>query len=285
MINRQRGFALLIVLWTVGFLALLGTQIVTAGRSDTQLAGNLRQEAVLAAAADGAVANVVFKMQAARDPSFQADGVVRELRIGQTSVLVRVENESDRINLNTASGILLRALITELGGAPALANRLSAAILDWRTSGTNPRPGGAKTPEYQAAGRPYGPPGTPFQSVRELADVLGMTPGLFARMEPHLTVVTNGDPDLSSRDPVVARALTDAAGVADDTGAAQQTADELMRISVTALGPGSTRYSRVAVASADFQSASPQVRILWQERATSLPTAALGQLTVGPITK
>ena len=54
MSNRQRGFALLIVLWTVAFLALLGTQIVAAGRSDTQLADNLKQEAVLEAAADGA---------------------------------------------------------------------------------------------------------------------------------------------------------------------------------------------------------------------------------------
>lgn len=275
MTERQRGFALLIVLWTVGFLALLGTQIVASGRSDTQLADNLRREAVLAAAADGAIANVVFQMQAARDPSFQADGAVREVRIGQTPVLVRVENESDRINLNTASSTLLRALIIEVGGAPALANRLAAAILDWRTSGTNPRPGGAKMADYQAAGRAYGPPGTPFQSIGELADVLGMTLELFGRMEPHLTVLTDGDPDLSTRDPVVARALTEAAGVADDTGDGVQTADELLRISVTAIGPGPTRYARVVVAAADFQNASPRVKILWQARGTQLTTAAL----------
>ncbi len=273
MINRQRGFALLIVLWTVGFVALLGTQIVAAGRSDTQLADNLRQEAVLAAAADGAVANVVFKMQAARDPGFQADGVVREVRVGRTPVLVRVGRESDRINLNTASAGLLRALIIEVGGAPGLANRLSAAILDWRTSGASPRPGGAKIADYQALGLAYGPPGTPFQSVRELADVLGMTPDLFARMEPHLTVLTDGDPDMSTRDLVVAQALADAAGVADDTNVTQQTADELLRIDVTAIGPGATRYARSAVAAADFQNASPRVKILWQERGTPLTTA------------
>jgi hypothetical protein len=49
---------------------------------------------------------------------------------------------------------------------------------------------------------------------------------LFARIAPHLTVLTDdGDPDISAHDPVVARALTDAAGVADASGAAQQTAD------------------------------------------------------------
>ena len=145
MTKREAGFALLIVLWTVGFLALLGTQIVAAGRSDTQLADNLKQEAVLEAAADGAVAKTLFMAAAAKDPSFQADGVTHRLVIGGTAVLVLIENESDRINLNTASGVLLRALILEVGGAPGLADRLAAAILDWRTSGAAPRRGGAES--------------------------------------------------------------------------------------------------------------------------------------------
>jgi general secretion pathway protein K len=264
--GRQRGFALLIVLWTVGFLALLGTQIVAAGRSDTRLADNLRQEAVLQAAADGAVADVMFAIMAARDAAFQPDGMVRELRVGQTAVLVRVQNEADRINLNTASGALLRALVIEVGGAPALAERLASAILDWRTAGANARPGGAKAADYQAAGRRYGPPEAPFQSVEELADVLGMTPDLFARMQPHLTVLTDADPDMSTRDPVVARALADAAGVADVAGEIQQTPAETLRIDVTAVGTGSARYALVVVAAADFQATSPRLNILLRER-------------------
>lgn len=272
---RQRGFALLIVLWTMGFLALLGTQIVAAGRSDTQLADNLRRQAVLEAAADGAIANVTFRMQAAADPTLRPDATEHEVQIGQTPVLVRVENESDRINLNTASIGLLRAFIIAVGGTPSQANQLSAAILDWRTSGTVARQGGAKLSDYRAAGRAYGPPEAPFQSVDELADVLGMTPDLFARLEPHLTVLTDGDPDMSTRDVIVARALTDAAGVAGDTGAAAQTADALLRISVTAIGPGLTRYSRIDVVSADFQNTPPRVKILWQQRVVLPANSAL----------
>jgi general secretion pathway protein K len=275
MSKRQHGFALLIVLWTVGFLALLGTQIVAAGRSDTQLADNLKQESVLQAAADGAVANVMFGMLAARDARFAADGVVREVRIGRIPVLVRVEDENDRINLNTASGSLLRALIIDVGGASALANRLAATILDWRTSGVSARQGGAKAADYLAAGRAYGPPGTPFQSVAELADVLGMTPDLFKRLAPHLTVLTDGDPDLSTRDPLVARALTDAAGVADDTGGAQQTADQLLRINATAIGRDGARRSIVVVASADFRSRSPRVNLLLRAHGTTLTSGAI----------
>jgi type II secretory pathway component PulK len=45
------------------------------------------------------------------------------------------------------------------------------------------------------------PAGTPFRSVGELRDVLGMTPELFAGLAPDLTVLTDGDRDLSTRDP------------------------------------------------------------------------------------
>ena len=268
MMARQSGFALLIVLWTIGFLALLGTQLVAAGRSDTRLAENLKQEAVLRAAADGAVARVMFGMQAAHDPGFRAGAGERSIRIGGTPVLVRIEAESDRINLNTASLALLRALVIETGAPPAQADRLAAAILDWRTSGAKARPGGAKAPEYRAAGLPFGPPGTPFQSVEELADVLGMTPVLFERLAPHLTVLTDSDPDMTTRDPIVALALTDAAGVAEDALTARESAEDIVRISVTALGRAAARYSEEVVAAADFQTGTPRVNILLRQRVT-----------------
>jgi general secretion pathway protein K len=279
---RQRGFALLIVLWTVGFLALLGTQIVAAGRSDTQLADNLRQEAVLEAAAAGAIQKVTFLILAVKDPRFQTYGVMAEVRVGGTPVLVRVENEGDRVNLNIAPAVMLRSLIIEVGGAPGLADQLAAAIMDWRTAGANARPRGAKAADYRAAGRGYGPPGTPFESVGELADVLGVTQDLFARMAPHLTVLTDGDPDMSTRDPVVARALTDAAGVADASGAGQQAADSLLRITVTAIGRGAARYSVVAVVSGDFQNSTPRVNILLRERGASLTKDAVAKLDARP---
>ena len=278
--KRQRGFALLIVLWTMGLLALLGTQIVAAGRSDTQLADNLKQAAVLAAAADGAVADVMYHMQAAADPRLRADGVVHRVLIGQTVVLVRIENETDRVNLNTASGDLLKSLIIEVGGPPALAERLAAAILDWHTENANPRQGGAKAADYRAAGRNYGPPGTPFQSVHELTYVLGMSADLYARLAPHLTVLSDDDPDMSTRDPVVARALSDASGVADDaatsqTAATARTGDEMLRIHATALGPQSSRYSIVVVASANFRNSSPRVNILLRQRVDAVTTQAM----------
>ena len=94
-----------------------------------------------------------------------------------------------------------------------------------------------------------------------------MTPALFERLAPHVTVLTDGDPDLSTRDPVVAQALTDAAGVADATGEAQQTADQMLRLQVTAVGRNAARFAIVVVASGDFRNALPSVNILLRQRA------------------
>ena len=54
------GFALLIVLWSVVLLALLATGITAAGRSQTQLAGNVRRAAAAEAAADGGIYAAAF---------------------------------------------------------------------------------------------------------------------------------------------------------------------------------------------------------------------------------
>jgi general secretion pathway protein K len=275
MSSQRQGFALLIVLLTMAFLALLGSRLMAAARSDTRIADSLKQDAVLEAAADGAVAHVMFATQAAQDPQFQPDGPPHVLRIGQTPVVVRIENERDRVDLNKASIALLRALITEAGVPKAQADQLAGAIIDWRTTGPASQDGGPKAPRYQAAGLDYTPPGTPFKSIQELTDILGMTPALFERLAPHLTVMTGTDPDFATHDPVVARALADVAdatnpagivaGVMNPAGVPRQTVGDVLRIIATATGTDGARYCVTVVASSDFQHAAPRVTILSHE--------------------
>ena len=58
----QRGFALLIVMGAVGVLALLTARLNGAGRTEMQVATNLRANAVVEAAADGAVEAAVLQL-------------------------------------------------------------------------------------------------------------------------------------------------------------------------------------------------------------------------------
>jgi general secretion pathway protein K len=63
--------------------------------------------------------------------------------------------------------------------------------------------------DYQAAGLDYGPPGAPLETIDELRLVLGLTPEIFGRILPHLTLFGPGSPSKTSADSVVAAALAD----------------------------------------------------------------------------
>ncbi len=248
--ERSRGFALLIVLWTMVLLALLVTEITSAGRSDAELAANLRGSAVAEASADGAEAIALFHYL---DPSalhWPADGVRHRLRIGDAEVAVTMTDEDGLVNPNTASASLLMALLRRIGVDPGGAARLAAAMVDWRSSaGTAPSPFAAKMLPYRAAGMAWGPPSGPFRSAGEIALVLGMTPTLLARLRPHISVFTEGGIDSALADPIVRAALADANGgivppALGDSGAART-----LRITARATANDGSRFTRTSVVS------------------------------------
>ena len=235
---REQGFALLIVLWTMVLLTLLVTGIMGTGRTEAKLASNLEVNARLRATADGAVYDAIFQ-------EMTKGSAPREIVHGATRILV--EDEAGKINPNTASPELLRSLLRHVGVDDGVAASLAAAITDWRDDSPTPSPGGAKAPQYIAAGRHYGPPQEPFQSISELSNVLGMTPAILSRLIPHLSIYNTAAPELTVADPVVAAALRDAAG-GQDTGVPAPSASGSQVFSITASvsGPGGARAVRHA---------------------------------------
>ena len=239
--DRQRGFALLIVLWTLPLLALLGTQLVATSRQHIQLAHNLIDAATLEAAANGAVQQAIFGVLDSSTRHWRPDGSIHAVRFGDAIVAVRVENEADKVNPNIASPKLLQALLFEAGADPSTARAVAASIVEWRlASGSAAKPS-VITARYAAAGRDYAPSGAPFASVDDLGAVLGMTPELLARLKPHLTVFTDGDPSAATQDVVVAQAL-----VAAGQSIAELDAEEPAIVSVTADARGA-RHARFTV--------------------------------------
>jgi len=207
-----RGFALLIVLWTMVLLALLVSQISAAGRSEAELATNLRGSAVAEAAADGAEATALFRYL---DPSalhWPADGAWHRLVIGDAEVAVALADEDGRVNPNSAPMALLTALLRRIGVDPGAAAGIAAAMVDWRSPRPAASPLGARLSQYRAAGMAWGPPGEPFQSVGEISLVRGMTPAILAALRPHVSVFTADEVDPALADPVVRAALADANG-------------------------------------------------------------------------
>ena len=107
--RREQGFALLIVLWAMVLLALLVTGITGTGRTEAQLAGNLRENAQLQAEADGAVYDVIFHALATSGPPLAFGQTIRGEHV------IRVEDEAGKVNPNTAPPQLLAGVAAARG--------------------------------------------------------------------------------------------------------------------------------------------------------------------------
>lgn len=240
--TSQRGFALVVVLFAVGLISLLVAGLLSDGRGALAIARELREAAVADAAAQGAMQQAIFLV---RRGTWKPDGVARELRIGRARVVVTVRDEGGRINPNRTSASLLTALLINAGAHPAQAADLAAALVDWRTPTLLSTASGQKLDRYRRAGLPYGPPGRPFASIDELAQVPGMTASLLARVRGTLSVYQPGPPTVLANGASLTQqiaAIGDGIPSPDDLG----TGDRFIELRAVAVLPGGATARREA---------------------------------------
>ena len=237
------GFALIIVLWTLVLLTLIATQITATGRSETRLAANLRGAAMAQAAADGCVYQAIHRLLADTGGSWPPDTAPRDEAGPGARCTVRLGSEDGKFDLNSAPAEVLAALLRAVGVDRSEAQQLALDIVLWRFPSAQTT---ERTRAYQQAGLGYGPPGASFQTVSELAQVLGMTPAIYGRVRPLVTVFHEGDPDVRAADPVVRGVLT-SLGVVIPAGPAQARPGRIAVIDVTAEAAGGSRASRHAI--------------------------------------
>ncbi|TXH81480.1 MAG: general secretion pathway protein GspK [Pseudoxanthomonas sp.] len=194
----MRGAALLLVLWLVALLtALVGAYALTARIEALQ--GRVGSRGAMAQEIARAGMEYALVRVADRNPEthWQPNGRAYAWRFDGHDVQVRIIDETGKVDLNQADVPLLSRLMQALGEPPDASDALAAAIVDWRDADDLSQPvGGAEDGDYAAAGRPYGVKDAPFETIAELEQVLGMTPDLYARLEPFLTLYSGrGQPD------------------------------------------------------------------------------------------
>jgi general secretion pathway protein K len=225
--------------------------LTATGRTEIRIAGNLVTNSVAQAAADGAIFEAIFNASDPRpEQRWPADGAVREVIIGNSRVLVRIEDEASWINPSSASPVLLEALLRVTGSDPDSAHRLATAISEWVGSAAVTRPQETLLADYRAAGLDYGPVGAPIETIDELGRVIGMTPAVLAALRPHLTLFGPPEPDPATTDPVVAAAVSLSASQAGlPVVPANQAPPDVLTVRITALasGPGNARVVRTGI--------------------------------------
>jgi len=233
---REQGFALLIVLWSVVFLSVLVSRITSSGRTEIQLASNMREAAVAENAADGAIYQTLFHLLAADQQHWAASGIYR-IAIGATVVHISIDNLSGRVNPNTATPELMRELLVALGSNSSEATALAEAIVTWRTSRRQPE--------------------RPFTDIDELGAIPGMTPALLGELRPRLTLWWENDPDPAFADPVVLRAMQALGDTRPRTGSVKRPI-QVVSVVTLAVTPGGGRFVRHA--DAIVNTAAPRLR-------------------------
>jgi competence ComEA-like helix-hairpin-helix protein len=104
-------------------------------------------------------------------------------------VLYGISDEESRLNLNSASA----GQLTNLTG---ITPDIIAAIIVWRSAATNTAaPGGANSDYYMSLQPPYLARNGPFQTVRELLMVRGVTPELLLGNDYNQNGFLDGDED------------------------------------------------------------------------------------------
>jgi len=188
--TRRGGFALLIVIWGLGAIALLVASFLSTGRLRLQtafnLAGAARAQSIAAAAIDIAILSLADERLARGGPQGPAprDGAPSFCAIDDAVVAVAIEDESGKVDLNTASESLLRDMFAGFAElTPGAAGGLAQAVAAFRTPPENDLP-----PPPPSDGKPFGPKHAAFQTVLELDQIAGMDGGTFHRLLPFVTV-------------------------------------------------------------------------------------------------
>lgn len=186
------GIALILVLWVLVLLTVMAGSFVYAVHGNTRLAANIVGSARAQALADGGVERGVYELLGPPgDPAgWAANGQPHVFTLAGTPIRVTLTYESGKIDINLAPVPLLAGLLRSVGLPVDRAAALAQAIDAWRQP---PTQAGLASAQPSAAADARGP----FQSVDALLEVPGVTPELFRRLVPLITVYS-GQPGVNT---------------------------------------------------------------------------------------
>ena len=176
--ERQQGVALVIVIWTMALLALLMVGFLSNVRSQLSIARNDYEQAQARALAEAGISLAILgALEPDPDARWRLDGTVQTLAFAGGIIRASVQNEAGKIDLNRAPEPLLAGLFRTVGVAKAQSAALLQSIARWKAG---------RLEAWAAAGAATS--AEPFLAVEELRSVPGMSPEIFDRVAPFVTV-------------------------------------------------------------------------------------------------
>jgi len=190
--TKQRGIALVMVLWTLALLTILATGYSRMMRTETMLTANLVHSSQAAALAEAGInAAIAELLKPSQEQAWKTDGTRYEYELNNNLIAIQIRAESGKIDLNKARTELLYGLLESVNVTKDDLLPLLQAILDWRDKDHQVRNHGAEDADYRNAGISHGAKDGPFNSLDELLLVKGFTPALYRKIRPALTIYSH----------------------------------------------------------------------------------------------
>lgn len=173
--SLQRGYVLLAVLWLVAVLSVMAATLLHEVRQETRQAMADKNRLRDGALSEAAIRLVLSEMVG--DATALSKGIVRKtVPVFEIPVALEIVPMNGYIDLNSAPPALLADMLRYAGGMPVDASaELASRIVAFRTS-------------RDALGQPR-----KFHGVEDLLRIGGLDYGVYARVEPLITVNVNGN--------------------------------------------------------------------------------------------
>lgn len=207
---RQRGAALLLVLWLLLMMTGLVSVFALSARTEALQGSALRSQVAGRHAAEAGIEVAALRMSAPdANRRWVPDARANSFQFEDYQVEVRVQDEAGKFDLNATDTGQLATLMQLLGVEEARARTLAGTIQDWRDADDLLAvEGGAEDRDYADADLPYGARDQPFTTLSELQQLLGMDEATYRLLVPYVTVFTaRPQPDPSFAQPPVLRAM------------------------------------------------------------------------------
>ena len=260
---RQSGFALVAVIWTLGLITLLGMAVIVGARYRTKTSSNYASVTAAEMAAESAV-NLAVATALAATPEQAVNFPLRCRLPGGERATITVEEETGKIDLNTASPAALTRLFTALTGDQSRGMRIAAQITEFRKPKTQGTPAAV-------------PAEARFATVMQLDQLDGMSPRLFRTALRHVTVRSGRpEPDMEAASPALLSLLNVLPKQTSAKRGLPVGGNVTIRADISA--PDGTRFIREALVSLEGGNGRPYVIREWR-RGDIDPSASRPQST------
>jgi type II secretory pathway component PulK len=212
--RSRRGFALIAALWLLVAFAAIGTAISVQAKTRRLSAANSLDADRGRAAAEAGLEHARSRLArlligtslppqqiapTVVDPWCNASLVLTDtIELGSERYYVLVHDAGATLNLNLASEEELQRFLAALPIDAGKASDIAQSVMDWRDTDDMHRLHGAEVDDYLRNGSAVLPANGGFSRVEELQNVNGMTPQIFARVRPFLTLLGTGQINLNS---------------------------------------------------------------------------------------